>query len=225
MKETTRIDAGNRQINISIDQPDGEDYPSSHRITSELKDNIQCLIKHRAKRKHPYVRFQTIMQKDGWKVIKEILNFAAEVGADGINLVRLDTRWSDLERPTWNEERVIIRRARNMCLKNGLRFECIYDQGLATKLASRFDSYCLLLDNFIYITVDGDVVPCCYLLNYSFGNLRKMSLKEIWHNQSFRVLRQKGQVKECHSCDILKYHYSPFQEQKKKNIVLQHKLI
>lgn len=211
------------QINISIDQLEGAQNSSFHSITPALRENIQFLIRHRANRKRPYVRFQTIIQKDGWKALEGVIALAAEVGVDGINLVRLDTRWSELERPAWNEEKEIIKKARRLCRKVGLRFECIYDQGLATKLASRFDTYCLLLDNFIYITVDGEVVPCCYLLNYKFGNLKERNLKDIWHSQSFRRLRQMGQVKECQSCDILKYRYSPFQKQKKKEMVLQHR--
>jgi MoaA/NifB/PqqE/SkfB family radical SAM enzyme len=207
-------------INISIDQPEGAEDISSHRITKELEQNIRVLLEQRAKNKFPLIRFQIVMQKEGWKPLKEIIEFAKNVGVDGINLVRLDTRWSEVQRPSWEVEREIINNAKLLCRNYGLLYQCIYDQGLATKLAARFDKYCLLLDNFMYITVDGKVIPCCYLRNYKFGDILKESLIDIWKSRGFQQLRQMGEFKECRGCDVLKYRYSPIQKSKKEGMVV-----
>jgi MoaA/NifB/PqqE/SkfB family radical SAM enzyme len=208
------------QINISIDQPEGVEDISSHRTTKELKKNIKFLLEHRDNNKFPLIRFQIVIQKEGWEPLKGIIEFAKNAGVDGINLVRLDTRWSEIQRPSWEAEREIINKAKFLCRNYGLSFQCIYDQGLATKLASRFDKYCLLLDNFMYITVDGKVIPCCYLRNYKFGDIVIESLSDIWNSKGFQKLRQMGEFKECRSCDVLKYRYSPIQKKKKESMVV-----
>ncbi len=58
------------------------------------------------------------------------------------------------------------------------------------------------------ITVEGDVLPCCYDKNaeYVMGNLNRQSFRDIWNGErynSFRaaVMKERSSIRICSGCD------------------------
>jgi len=55
------------------------------------------------------------------------------------------------------------------------------------------------------ITAKGNVIPCPYLREFVFGNIRTNSFKEIWDSRSFALLKGRDRIVFCRSC---KYYRS-----------------
>jgi radical SAM protein with 4Fe4S-binding SPASM domain len=62
-----------------------------------------------------------------------------------------------------------------------------------------------------YVREDGEVFPCCILLDRPLGNILHSDLKTLWNSEKMRVLRQIhssgriNEIKECSGC----YHSDP----------------
>ena len=57
------------------------------------------------------------------------------------------------------------------------------------------------------VTVDGDVVPCCYDKNgaYVMGNIKDQKFSDIWHGQKYRAFRKqvmalRSPIDICRDC-------------------------
>jgi radical SAM protein with 4Fe4S-binding SPASM domain len=57
------------------------------------------------------------------------------------------------------------------------------------------------------VTVDGDVVPCCYdkYAGHAMGNINGMTFSEIWSGEKFRsfresVIKSRSSVDICANC-------------------------
>jgi radical SAM protein with 4Fe4S-binding SPASM domain len=64
--------------------------------------------------------------------------------------------------------------------------------------------YCDFLWNKTYVTVGGDVVPCCVNAVPSVGNLRERPFEQIWNGPELRAMRQRMVMKQpvpvCRGC-------------------------
>ena len=64
--------------------------------------------------------------------------------------------------------------------------------------------------NTITIRSNGDVVPCCYDIasQYVIGNILKSTLKDIWNNEKYLILRksiaEKKYLSLCRNCAVVK---------------------
>ena len=66
---------------------------------------------------------------------------------------------------------------------------------------------CLRMWTTAVVTVDGDVVPCCYDKNgaYIMGNIKDQKFSDIWHGQKYRAFRKqvmalRSSVDICRDC-------------------------
>lgn len=74
-------------------------------------------------------------------------------------------------------------------------------------LKHKLHNRCLRMWQGAVITTDGELLPCCFDKNatYSYGNLTKKSLKELWYSEkalSFRkqLLHNRTQIDICQNC-------------------------
>ena len=82
------------------------------------------------------------------------------------------------------------------------------DDTFSDKFKTKKEQYCSEPFIAAVITVDGNVVPCCYDYNemYVLGDLKKKTLKEIWNDKPARLLRRQVKNKTlyknplCKSC-------------------------
>ena len=77
------------------------------------------------------------------------------------------------------------------------------------KLLSKHDlkpqyDWCRSLYCYMAILWNGDVVPCCYDIAGMkvMGNVKNKSIKAVWNNETYRLLRRQG---FCHDCELYKY--------------------
>lgn len=75
------------------------------------------------------------------------------------------------------------------------------------ELKKKLHNRCLRMWQSAVITTDGELLPCCFDKNadFSYGNLNKYSVKELWNNDkalSFRkkVLSNRKSIDMCQNC-------------------------
>ncbi len=168
--------------------------------------------------KTPMVTLQSTLHKGGEEQINDLIQFCSDVGADRVNLARLDTRLiPGLDRPGPEEEMRILKNADELGTKLGVRVDCI-QYAITTghsrtiyKLIKRalhqMGRYCLRTYDYIYINHKGEVTPCCVLPNYSIGNILEADMASIWKSSSFQDFR-KNQKKICGKCDQWQIDYN-----------------
>jgi len=157
----------------------------------------------------PEVRLQVVLFPDSADIVQRLVDFAADLGFQAVNLVRLDVRGRpDLRRPTWEEERELIALARTRAEARGVSLGSVNDHGWILKLASQGDRFCMRLDNYIYVDVHGNVAPCCLLRGHHLGNLREQSLEEVWSSPEFKRFYGPGVHPACEGCDAFTNHYA-----------------
>jgi MoaA/NifB/PqqE/SkfB family radical SAM enzyme len=181
---------------------------SGHPGADIVVTGIRRLVSGRKALNHKTeIRLQAVMVPDGTAVLLKLIDFAADEGLDIVNLVRLDIRGRpDLKRPDWQTERAMIGQARTHAKRAGqakrsLSIASINDHNSLVKLAAHNDRFCLRLDNYVYIDVNGQVAPCCLLRSHSAGNINEQSLAEIWQSDSLKSFYGPSLPDPCFGCD------------------------
>lgn len=150
----------------------------------------------------PEVRLQVVLFPDSHAIVPRLVDFAADLGFQAVNLVRLDVRGRpDLRRPSFEEERELIALARTRAAARGIPLGSVNDHGWILRTASHADSQCIRLDNYIYVDVHGNVAPCCLLRGHRVGNLREQSLEEVWRSDALRSFYGREMHPACEGCD------------------------
>jgi MoaA/NifB/PqqE/SkfB family radical SAM enzyme len=157
----------------------------------------------------PEVRLQIVLFPGSEETTVRLVEFGAHLGFQAINLVRMDVRGrSDLVRPSWDEERRLIRLARARAAQCGIPVGSVNDHGAILRAASRGDRFCVRLDNYIYVDVEGNVAPCCLLRDHRLGNLTRQSLDEVWGSAAFKRFYGPGLHPACEGCDAFMNGYA-----------------
>ncbi len=157
----------------------------------------------------PEVRLQVVLFPGSAATVERLIDFAAELRFQAVNLVRLDVRGRpDLARPTYDEERALIRLARARAAARGLPCGSVNDHGVLLRLASRGDRACMRLDNYIYVDVHGNVAPCCLLRGVHVGNLVEQTLDQVWNGEALRRFHGPGLHPACQGCDAFMNGYA-----------------
>jgi len=186
-------------------------HPTPPKVVDRLRRFLDAMNDdRRAGVPSPELRLQLVLFPNGTEVMLRLIDFAAEAGFHAINLVRLDVRGRpDLHRPTWDEERRMIASARERAALRGVPLGSVNDHGFALRLASHADSFCVRLDNFIYVDVSGNVAPCCLLRGHRMGNLVEQPLEEVWESDRFKKFYGPEVHPACLGCDAFLHNYAP----------------
>jgi MoaA/NifB/PqqE/SkfB family radical SAM enzyme len=137
-----------------------------------------------------------------------LIDFAADLGFQAVNLVRLDVRGRpDLSRPGYSEERRLISLSRARAEVRGVPLGSVNDHGVILRSASHSDRFCIRLDSYIYVDVEGNVAPCCLLRDHRLGNLVESSLESIWDSPEFKRFYGPGVHPACEGCDAFMHNY------------------
>jgi radical SAM protein with 4Fe4S-binding SPASM domain len=180
---------------VSLDGLTQEDY-SEYRKSGNLNlvlEGINRLtsLKKKEKANKPAIILQHLVTKKTEESLDEIKSFAKSVKAklslksmqiydthDSSNILPLEDKYS--------------------------RY---YKDGSDYKIKSTLKNKCKRLWFNTVFTIDGDVVPCCFdkSANYSYGNIKKSSFKEIWLGNSAnefraRVLSARKEIPICTNC-------------------------
>jgi len=209
--------SGLDEITFSLDNVKG-DPDFGHPNKAALR-NIQKIIKLRneKRRNRPKVVLQTTMHAHKAKNVFDVIRWGAKVGADRINIARLDLRFDpNLKRATEKEEQRIFRTADKLSKKYRIRVDMVQYAVFAgftrlmyhvfRGLMHRLDRKCSKTYNYIYINVNGFVTPCCFFPHMKRGDLKKQRIKDIWNGEPFEMFR-KNQESICGNCDVMKTRY------------------
>ena len=186
-------------------------HPTPPKVIDRLKRFLNAVNDDRRAGKHAVeVRLQLVLFPNGADVMLRLIDFGAEAGFHAINLVRLDVRGRpDLKRPSWEEERSMIAKARALAAERSVPLGSVNDHGFTLRLASHADSFCMRLDNFIYVDVSGNVAPCCLLRGHRMGNLVDQPLEEVWQSDKFKKFYGPEVHPACAGCDAFLHGYAP----------------
>jgi MoaA/NifB/PqqE/SkfB family radical SAM enzyme len=192
-------------VTFSLDSISVPIPPMGHKASNRVIENIRGFAEE-TKDRNISLRLQSVVfSKDQ---IAELLTFSEEIGFDVINLIRMDTPTdTNYIRLPIQDFRSIFRQSRKWGRKRGIPVVSSGFHNLPMMIASHFDKICLQYHNFLYITVDGEVLPCCVLRHYSFGNVTKSTINNIWKSPdtSNFFFKQKNL---CNNCDIWRHNYS-----------------
>lgn len=195
------------RLSVSLDGV--EPGASFHPFTEEVRGNFTWLKGLKARLPGFKIRVQTlIVSRAG---VEDAVNLAADAGAEEIQLMRVDLhafkKAPPAARPALAEERAIVKAATGLAAQRGLRCRNNNTYNIFMDLASAFDKYCLTSDDHIFISADGDVLPCFYLRGVKFGSLATRTLAEI--DAARKTMDFYGSQKLfCAGCDIYRKNHA-----------------
>ncbi len=198
------IDSGVHLVSVSLERLDGQGH--GHLTSAAVIANVRRLAALRGERALPKLSFQMTMHADGLEHVREVIDLAAEVGAAFVNLLRLDVRHApQVPRPDRPTELHLIKAAKQAA-RGRLRVIAVNDATVPLWLATRADTLCLRTLFHAYVDCDGNVTPCCKLRDLTFGNLRDVSLAEIWNSPRYRAFFADP-AEPCAGCDTYSQAY------------------
>ncbi|MCL5037142.1 MAG: radical SAM protein [Chloroflexi bacterium] len=199
------------QVSISLDRLPGDEKVSTpgHIPAKKITDNLEAFLEKRGRDNLPRIRLQATIQPGSGDTLGEILEYAAKTGIDGVNLVRLQLPFSPgLVRPSQDEEKELLEYAGRLGKKLGVQVDSVRGLGPLLLLATGFDTFCIRLDDYAYITVDGGLAPCCNLRNHTAGSLRDSDLESLYSAPAIRDLWRSLGNPVCRQCDSFRYNYA-----------------
>ena len=137
--------------------------------------------------------------------VLEVIKKAKELGVDMVNVARLDTRFNPaLEIPGAKEERKIAREISKLSKKLKIRVDILPFYLLALRIWHLLRKQCPRTYNYLYVTYEGKVTPCCGLPRYIVGDMLVSSLSHIWQAPALKEFRKKQEL-VCKGCGVLKF--------------------
>lgn len=229
------VKSGLNLVKISIDGATRETYQKSRREDrfDQVLEGIHALTA--AKKHHqastPFIRFNYVILKDNYDELAETVELAAEVGVDAIyfqplDLIGIEDRrdelvgkltYQDLERELRRALEINRRYPVNTNLRVLLKNLPLYWKKYLLETREYDRRICLLPWFSTYMTLDGNVRPCCSCSQPEtvMGNIFDTPIEQIWNNSKYQGFRQairagKRPYKICTNCipetlsDILK---------------------
>jgi len=208
------VDSGLDLIKISLDAARPETYRKIRgadffdRIIRDIEGLQEA--KRRKNSPTPFIRLQFVLQSDNLDQIEEMIDLAQRLGANSVYFQPLETlliqdRKEDLTRSVEYEAlrtrlEAAERRARlahigtnaGVLLRSLPSYFRKYEPGIPSEPPQRV---CLLPWFSLYITVDGNVRPCCSFgegETLVLGNLFEQRFSDIWNNEKYQAFRRQA---------------------------------
>jgi MoaA/NifB/PqqE/SkfB family radical SAM enzyme len=209
------IASGLDSISFSIESVD--DVNAIAHPNLNTLENVRRLINIKKEMNSitPSITLQTLMLKRKESDLFDVIKWGALNGVDRINVARFELNTlKDVERPSVDDEKKIFEEFERLRRKYNIRIDCIQDMvytGVKGFLYKHFkhllrmDKNCIRLHDFIYINVEGEVNPCCALIDYRMGNICEEDLDQIWKSDRYNRFRKNyHKAPWCSGCDFAK---------------------
>ncbi|WEK36814.1 MAG: radical SAM/SPASM domain-containing protein [Candidatus Pseudobacter hemicellulosilyticus] len=192
------VESGLDRLIISIDGTTQDVY-QQYRVGGKLHkvlEGARNIVKWKKelKSRTPFVFFQFLVVKPNEHQIEDVKRLAEEIGVDEVRFKTAQVY--DYENDPNNLIPTIDKYSRYRKDKNG---------GLQIK--NGLDNHCWRLWHATVISWDGLVVPCCFDKDaqYTLGDLKGKSFKEIWHNEQYidfrrQILQSRKNIAICANC-------------------------
>lgn len=210
------VKSGLNLLKVSVDAATRETYLKIRGVDEfdKVLNNIRLVNKKKKALgvKKPFIRLQFCMLKDNYRELTPLIRLAKDLEVDAIYFQALeltdfeehtdelmgDLKGEDLK----NQINTALEEAKALNVSTNLddiakdfedywrKYQWGKDKEHAQMLTTK--QICLLPWFAIYITVDGEVKPCCRFSReaISFGNLFEKPFDEIWNGARFRKFRQ-----------------------------------
>ena len=197
------LDTNNKKKYIAIRGKDKFDI---------LINNIKESIKERDKTKsNTKINLWCVLNKKNLDELNEIIKLAIRLKVDkltiqtklsGFGIKEMNKKNKELSISLDKKINNIFDEYTNYAKNNNLDFSIFYDNQLS------INNPCKWLHRSLYISVEGEIVPCCIIANpqtISLGNIHKVKkFSKIWNNKKYQQLRkmlQTGKLPQfCKNC-------------------------
>jgi len=222
------IDAGLDELRVSLDGTTAATYARVRGVDAFAKvvENLERLVamKRAEAAARPRVSLWFTALRDNIEEIPGLVPLAARTGAAGIHLQRLvynglglATKEQSLYGRLQEREAVLIRATARAARAAGLDFSASGAAAPEISLTPSHDdrpwSQCRRPWHLVYVTVHGNVLPCCIAPwiterydGVVLGNLYRESLEEIWWGDRYRGFRSEIQTdvppEPCRGCGV-----------------------
>ena len=209
-------------MSVSIDGYDRDSYKLIRRadVFDKILEGIELInqAKKERKRKYPVLAIHVVVQEDNYRYLSKFIEMAQKLSVGKIFFLQLEQ-----EAHTSNEE--FSANVDKKLLKNELSRANILAQkykintnisfwksnfiDLSKKYQKRYeyplsDKICMEPWTTVFITLDGDVLPCCALHSQKFavGNIYDQDFKTIWNGKKIAAFRReiKHNTKKLYRC-------------------------
>ena len=225
---TALIESGLDELRVSLDAATAPTYDKVRGVDAfdRVVANLSALAaaKREAGAARPRVSLWFTALKANIDEIAGLVLLAARVGAEGVNLQRLvynglglATEEQSLHGRLLEREAALIHQAAATAREAGIVFSAsgavAPEVSLTPARAGRPWSACLRPFSLVYVTVHGNVLPCCIAPwiterydGIVLGNLFRQSLEEIWWGPRYLDFRAAIQTEAppepCRGCGV-----------------------
>lgn len=203
------IDSRIDSITISCDSLGSPDKNDPRHAAKGIKKSIEMLIKYRKKLKSPEIIVQPVACPDKTESLKNMIKECKSLKIDRINVVRMENKFNKIKMDFGKEKRS-AKEIEKLAEKLNIRVDFApffaftgAKKHLYNLFTKAFFSMgkCLKILNYLYITHDGKVTPCCALPKLYVGDILKEDLKAIWNGDKIKKFR-RGVKKYCGKCNF-----------------------
>lgn len=203
----SELDIG--EIGISIDSTNSKKYESIRKGANleKVKENIKNLVKKiEEKGKRTIVSTSAVLLKENIEEIPSFIILAKELGIKKVAFQKMQEKRDYLEKYSayaagqkidCHEIASKINEAKKIANEN--KISLIFDEEKSTG--------CIWPWRSIYITWNGNVTPCCKILNDSLGNILKEDLWSIWNGERYqeyrKMLKERKSPNNCIGCSMI----------------------
>ncbi|HXJ82290.1 MAG TPA: radical SAM protein [Candidatus Methylomirabilis sp.] len=222
------VDSGLDELRVSFDATTGPTYARVRGVDAldRVIANLEglALVKRRAGRERPQVTLWFTALKDNIHEIPGLVPLAKRVSAVGINLQRLvynglglATEEQSLFGRLQEQEEVVLRQTEAAAIEAGIAFTASGAVAPEVSLTPTHDdrpwSACRRPWTLVYVTVHGNVLPCCiapfitqHYDGIILGNLFQQSIEKLWWGEAYERFRSEIQTasppEPCRGCGV-----------------------
>jgi len=197
------IEGGLSWLVVSVDGSSEETYRSIRtgnlpKIISNLK--VLIATKKELHAQIPDISIMLVGMKSNINEVLGVVNIAKEIGISNVTVKGLYTKHDEkLNSEVLDKEDIItLEKYKSEAEHMGINL-AIAVQANTSKRALR----CRWPWMSAYVTVTGDIMPCCYISDINMGNIFTESFESIWNSTNYREFRKSlknGTAPTCESC-------------------------
>lgn len=212
------VASGLSRIGVSLDYPDAEMHDYIRGVKGAFQNTTDFIrrsvaLRHGVSRLHEVIIAMCLL-KTNLHVLPDIIKVGKNLGVDGFSIITIDPHNDDGKSldPLPDEkllyQKKIIPKITEMCKKYDCKLSTpgiSANYGLSIKTELK-ELPCYFTWANSTITANGDVYPCCNLIDKPsalMGNIKQLSLKEIYSSErASKVcsMASKRKLSTCRSC-------------------------
>lgn len=206
-------------------------------VFEECLENIRAVMP-RAKAAGIEVGFNAVVMEPNWDHMPDLVDLVADLGGEQMSMQELlpnSTGYDELKIEGKVDDEafaLMVKLVRQRANARGIDVSCKFHQPFAEEIQNRptqqaskaplamirelhMDSlaemhptFCSMAMNYLKVTPDGEVYPCCRgPAELSMGNVLQQSFEDIWNGEKFQEFRRQmfegDYPKVCADCVVL----------------------